>query len=107
MEPRFLTGRLDEASSAPVEGERFIELVRLSGAMVEQILSGRLSEPASFDQDHDEWVLVLEGRAKLVVDGAELELRSGDWLFLPAGCSHTVVETQAGTSWLALHARSV
>jgi quercetin dioxygenase-like cupin family protein len=48
-------------------------------------------------------VLVLEGRARLLVDETEIELQAGEWLLLPAGCPHTVLETQAGTSWLALH----
>ena len=69
---------------------------------VEQILSGELAEPVSFLQDHDEWVVLLAGRAKLVVDGSEVELEPGDWLLLPAGCPHTLLETQPGTSWLAL-----
>ena len=69
---------------------------------VEQILSGRLEQPVSFLQDHDEWVVLLHGSARLDVDGSEFELGPGDWLFLPAGCPHTVLETQPGTSWLAL-----
>ncbi len=39
----------------------------------------------------------------LDVDGQRLTLGAGDWLFLPAGVSHTVVETEAGSSWLAVH----
>jgi quercetin dioxygenase-like cupin family protein len=48
-------------------------------------------------------VLVLEGRARLLVEETEIELEAGEWLLLPSGCPHTVLETQAGTSWLALH----
>ena len=102
MEPRFRRGRLEAAASAPDEGERVVQLARFPGLTVEQILSGALPEPVSFDQDFDEWVVLLEGRARLLVDGAEVELESGEWLLLPAGCPHTVLETQPGTSWLAL-----
>jgi cupin 2 domain-containing protein len=102
MEPRFRRGRLEAAASAPGEGERVVELARFGGLTVEQILSGALPEPVSFDQDFDEWVLLLEGRARLLVDGEEVELESGEWLLLPAGCPHTVVETQPGSIWLAL-----
>jgi cupin 2 domain-containing protein len=80
-----------------------VRLVEWPTLTVEQILSGALPEPASYEQAHDEWVLVLEGRARLLVDGTELELESGDWLLLPAGCPHTLLETRPGTSWLALH----
>jgi cupin 2 domain-containing protein len=102
MDPSFLRGRLEAPASAPAEGERVVQLAKFPALTVEQILSGSLPEPVSFDQDFDEWVLLLEGRAKLVVAGEEVELESGEWLLLPAGCPHTVVETQPGTSWLAL-----
>jgi cupin 2 domain-containing protein len=102
MEPRFRRGRLEASASAPDEGERVVQLVRFPTLTVEQILSGALPEPVSFDQDFDEWVVLLEGRARLLVDGEEVKLESGEWLLLPAGCPHTVVETQPGTSWLAL-----
>jgi cupin 2 domain-containing protein len=79
-------------------------LAELPGVTIEQILSGRLNEPVSFEQAHDEWVVVIEGGARLIVDGTEIDLDAGDWLLVPAGCSHTVVETRPGTSWLAVHA---
>ena len=96
-------GRLEDPGGAPATGERFVELASSPAATIEQILSGRLAEPAVFEQTHDEWVVLLAGGAKMVVDGEELELAAGDWLLIPAGCPHTVLETQAGSSWLAVH----
>jgi cupin 2 domain-containing protein len=84
-------------------GERFLELASLPTATIEQILSGKLAEPAAFEQPHDEWVVLLHGGAKMIVDGEELELEAGDWLLIPAECPHTVLETQPGSSWLAVH----
>ena len=106
MASSFLQGRLDDPSSAPAEGERFTVLAELPGLTIEQIVSGTLSEPVSFDQAHDEWVVVIEGGARLLVDGTEVELGAGDWLLLSAGCPHTVLETRPGTSWIAVHAGS-
>ena len=105
MDGAFRRGRLEPGEAAPKLGERFVPLAELGGVRVEQILSGTLAEQPSFEQGHDEWVLLVEGAARLRVDGEELELRPGDWLLLPAGCPHTVLETEPGTSWLALHAR--
>jgi len=102
-----LRGRLEPGSGAPAEGERLKPLVELPAVTVEQILSGALPEPVSFEQAHDEWVVVLEGGARMLVDGDELELGPGEWLLLPAGCPHTVLETQPGTSWLAVHLSGV
>jgi uncharacterized cupin superfamily protein len=103
MQRRFVHGRLAKPSEAPREGERVTRLVELPTVTVEQILSGALSAPVSFEQAHDEWVLVVEGRARLLVEGTELELGAGEWLLLPAGCPHTLLETEPGTSWLAVH----
>lgn len=104
-EPR--RGRLEPGSSAPASGERFVPLAALGGVRIEQILSGALVEAPSFLQEHDEWVLVVEGRARLLVDGEEQQLERGDWLLLPAGCPHTVLETEPGTSWVAVHADGI
>jgi cupin 2 domain-containing protein len=102
MSRDFARGRLADPAAAPADGERFVTVAELGTLKIEQILSGRLAEPVSFLQDHDEWVVLLEGGAKLLVDGSELELGPRDWLLLPAGCPHTVLETRPGTSWLAL-----
>lgn len=99
----FRRGRVEEGSAAPAAGERFATLAALPGVRIEQVLSGALAEPVSFEQAHDEWVVLVEGGATMLVDGDELELRPGDWLLLPAGCPHTVVETRPGTSWIAVH----
>ena len=70
--------------------------------VVEQILSGRLDGPVDYRQDTDEWVLVLEGAASLDVDGRRMQLQTGDWVLLPAGMPHRLVETEPGTSWLTV-----
>jgi cupin 2 domain-containing protein len=96
-------GRLESAAAAPPEGERVCELLSRFGVVIEQILSGRLAEPASFEEPRDEWVVVLAGRARLLVEGESIELAQGDWLLLPAHCAHSVLATDPGTSWLAVH----
>ncbi len=103
MERRYRRGRLEPGAGAPARGERAVELAAAAGARIEQILSGTLPGPASFRADHDEWVVVLEGSARLRVDGAEVDVEAGEWLLLPAGCPHTLVSTEPATSWLAVH----
>ena len=61
------------------------------------------AEPAEYRQEQDEWVLLLEGGATLDVGGERVDLAPGDWVFLPAGVPHTLVRTDTGTSWLAVH----
>jgi len=98
-------GRLADVSSAPPVGERTQVLVAAHGFTVEQILSGRLDAPVADDQDHDEWVVVLEGGAVLEIDGVERTMARGDWLLLPARVPHRLISTQIGTSWLAVRSQ--
>ena len=101
--PSWRLGRLLPASQAPESGERFQAILTSGDLLIEQILSGRNVEPSTYLQDHDEWVAVLAGRAAVDVDGGRVDVAAGDWLFLPAGVPHAVLETAPGTSWLAVH----
>ena len=60
-----------------------------------------------YDQDDDEWVVVIAGAADLLVEGeaAPRSLAPGGWIYLPAHCRHRVVATDDATPtvWLALH----
>jgi mannose-6-phosphate isomerase-like protein (cupin superfamily) len=95
-------GRLQDPGAAPTVGEQVDELARTGAAVIEQITSGRLTVPVDYVQDVDEWVVVLAGRAVLEVDGVRLELTDGDWVLLPAGTPHRLLETEPGTSWLTV-----
>jgi cupin 2 domain-containing protein len=79
-------------------------VVRIGNVEVGQIVSGVLGEAVTYDQDHDEWALVLEGAAVLEVGARRLELTAGDWVLLPAHVVHRLVDTRPGTSWLTLRA---
>jgi cupin 2 domain-containing protein len=95
-------GRLAGPDTAPERGELVTPLVAGTGFTVEQIISGRLESVAEYDQDHDEWVVVLAGAAVLEVDGVARDLQAGDWWLLPAGAPHRLLHTEPGTSWLAV-----
>lgn len=97
-------GRLHGSDAAPSTGEQIHRLAEMGSVVVDQILSGRLEGPVDYRQDTDEWVLVLEGSATLVVDGRRMHLGTGDWVLLPAGTAHSLIETQMGTSWLTVTA---
>jgi cupin 2 domain-containing protein len=59
-----------------------------------------------YDQDWDEWVIVMQGEAILVfADSEAVPLRVGDYLFIPANVKHRVEWTlpDADTIWLAVH----
>lgn len=88
--------------------ELFEPLLQRRGVRLERILSlGHVSDPGQwYDQQQDEWVLLLAGRATLEFDGADKQdLVPGDALLLPARCRHRVAWTDPGevSVWLALY----
>jgi cupin 2 domain-containing protein len=89
-------------------GEEFLPLVTNGATRIERIVSTGQASPPGFwyDQDDDEFVLLVAGRAVLVIAGrAEpLVLEPGDWAHLPAHCRHRVEWTSAEppTIWLAV-----
>jgi cupin 2 domain-containing protein len=103
MTARWRRGQLREGSTAPRAAEDVDRLLEQDGVVVEQILSGTLAAPVDYRQEHDEWVVLLEGHATLLVDGERVELNARDWLYVPALVEHTLVSTTPGSSWLAIH----
>ena len=95
-------GRLDP--TAPLAGERFVDLADLGTARVEHIVSSDSPDPTEQVQEWDEWVLVLSGAAQLEIRGHRHDLTAGNWVLLPAGTPHRVLRTDAGTQWIAVHA---
>lgn len=89
--------------------EHLESIARLSGATVERIVSFGQCSPEGFwyDQDDNEWVVVLRGRARLEIEGdpEPVELNPGDYVNLPAHVRHRVAWTTPDepTVWLAIH----
>lgn len=90
-------------ATPPEQGERFDELLRHRNLVIERILSAPGTRSAEYVQAQDEWVLLVQGEAELIVGGQGVRLTAGDHLFIPAGVPHTVVDTSAGALWLAVH----
>ncbi len=91
------------------ENEVFETLLETSKFKLERIVStGQATQPGQwYDQDRDEWVLVLSGKAALMFEGDKkaLILGPGDFLLIPSHKRHRVDWTAEGTEtvWLALH----
>lgn len=102
---------LFDLSGVDPRAERFSTLADAQGVKIERIVSHGQASPPGFwyDQDFDEWVLVLAGSAALRLDGeAEVRvLRPGDHLFIAAHRKHRVEWTDAAapTIWLAVNLR--
>ena len=92
-----------------LSGEVFDTIVESGSLRIERIVSNGQATPEGewFDQERDEWVLVLAGSAGLLFDGAHEPrcLGAGDHVLIPAGCRHRVAWTDPDvkTVWLAVH----
>ncbi len=86
-------------------------LIETGAFALERIVSaGQATPPGEwYDQERNEWVILLSGRAGLLFEGdAEpLVLHPGDYVLIPAHRRHRVEWTDAAepTVWLALHYR--
>ena len=93
--------------------ELFEPLVETQSFRLERIVSTGHATPAGewYDQERDEWVVLLSGSAGLLFEGERepLLLRPGDYVLIPARQRHRVEWTapQNTTVWLALHYRNV
>lgn len=97
------SGNLYFDATVPSVGERFDTLLSHRNLVIERILSSARTSPDEYVQTQDEWVVLLKGEAALEVAGRRIELRSGDYLFLPSGTPHTVASVSEGALWLAIH----
>lgn len=106
------SGNLFADLPAQSEAELTTILAEEPGARVERIVSTGQASPAGFwyDQDGTEWVILLQGAARLLIEGEEAPrtLQPGDFVEIPAHVRHRVEWTDADrpTVWLAVRWRS-
>jgi len=92
-------------ASLPVE---LIETLAVSpDVRIERIVSAGHASPEGFwyDQEQDEWVLLVSGSAVLAFEDKLVELKPGDHLLIPSHQRHRVESTSPTekTIWLAVH----
>ena len=93
----------------PRPGELVEVLLEGAGLTLERIIStGQATPPGRwYEQEQQEWVILLRGSAALCFDGEAdlLVMEPGDWVEIPAHRRHRVEWTDpaGATVWLALH----
>ena len=87
----------------PESGETFTTLLEHKNIKIYRIVSSSNIEPIEYIQDEDEWLVLIEGKATLLVNQEKKRLQKGDTLFIPAKTPHTVLETKEDTVWLTVH----
>jgi cupin 2 domain-containing protein len=88
--------------------EKSLGLFEKPSIKIQRIVSQSYSSPPGFwyDQDEDEWVMVVRGEATLEFEAGELvRMTEGDYVTIPRHVKHRVQQTDANTVWLAVHLR--
>ena len=91
---------------ADLPAELFTTLVKSQYVRIERIVSQGHASPEGFwyDQPEHEWVLLLQGSARLHFEDQTVELKPGDFVNIPAHKKHRVEWTAPDepTIWLAV-----
>ena len=97
-----------ELSQEVSQLEKFEQIVLGKNIQIERIVStGQTTNSGQwYDQELDEWVLLLQGEAELsYIDDTRIKLKAGDYLLIPAHTKHRVEYTsiEPVCIWLAVH----
>ncbi len=92
------------------DAEIFNDIISTPGTRIERIISKGHTSPEIgwYDQEENEWVMVLEGAGTLTFeDGSVAHLSKGDHINIPAHCRHRVSWTDLDqiTIWLVVFYR--
>jgi len=87
--------------------ETFDTLLDHPHVTIKRILSPPETVTEMAAQSHDEWVCVLQGSARLEMEGRVIQLHRGDQVLIPARTPHRVLTTshRPHCLWLAVHIR--
>jgi cupin 2 domain-containing protein len=96
---------------ANLEKELFEDIIQKESFKLQRIISQGHTTPKDewYDQDEDEWVMLVSGEAILSFENDKDEhLKAGDYINIPAHKRHRVSWTKPDvkTIWLALHSQS-
>ena len=91
-----------------LDEESFEDILNTDTFNIQRIISKGHTSPKTgwYDQDDNEWVIVLKGGAVLSYgNGDEVHLESGDYINIPAHTKHKVSwsDPNIETIWIAVH----
>lgn len=103
-----MTKNIFQTQNIPLEEEYFQDLLSTPHFRLERIVSKEHATPEGewYDQEQNEWVMLLKGKAALRFDHTDVHtiLCPGDYLLIPAHQRHRVEWTAVAeeTIWMAL-----
>ena len=88
--------------------EIFEDIIASENILIERIISSGQKTPEGtwLEQERDEWVILLQGEASLSFeDGSRVDLKPGDYVYIPGNVKHRVdrTSTEPDCIWLAVH----
>ena len=91
MRPKSLLANITEAG----EEEQFDLLLKSPNCRIDRIVSSGHSSPKGFwyDQENDEFILLVQGEAVLEFEDGMVTLKAGDHLYIPKNCKHRLEKT--------------
>ena len=96
-------GNIFEYTLPELDNENFYTQLTCKNVTIKTIVSNTLATPQIFKQECDEWVVVLQGCAKIEMEGKLYKLHKGDTLFIPANTRHTLLKTKKVVIWLGVY----
>ncbi len=89
-----------------IQEELFKNIVTHKNIKIERIISKGHTSPSNgwYDQEENEWVIILKGEASLEFEDKIVDLKEGDYINIPAHQKHKVIQTSQNieTIWLAI-----
>jgi len=99
------------------KNEQFDTLLQTASIHIEKITSHGQSSDEWYEQDRNEWVVLIEGEGKLLFketsasqtasacfdDRNEVKLVKGEHIFIPKMKKHKVIYTSSPAIWLAIY----
>lgn len=87
--------------------EIFEDIVSTENCKIKRIISKGHNTPKGkwYNQDKNEWVIVLKGYAELLFEGRNnqiVKMKEGDYINIPAHIKHRVEKTDKETVWLTV-----
>ena len=96
----------DAIPALPIGEESFETVIENSSVKIERICSNSVRNGEWYDQENDEWVLLVEGSAVIEFEDTIIPLCRGESLWIEKRRRHRVKETSDDALWLALHINS-
>jgi len=84
--------------------EQFDTLLQTQNIHIEKITSNGQVSNEWYEQEKDEWVVLIEGEGELLFkDGTKVKLLKGEHIYIPRMKKHKIIYTTSPAIWLAIH----